>query len=103
MQILLGITRSAYCADGSSYSACPGYIRVLGFNDTGRALLSEIRNQELASLPVITNINKEKDLLSGSAVRSLELDVHAADIYNLIMGRSIAGHSDHRIRPVYPE
>ncbi len=94
MQVLLGITREKYSG------IMPGYIRVLGFNSTGRELLSEIRKNEKAALPVITNINKEKEQLGEDAVRQLELDLHAADIYNLITGRDMSAYSDHRINPV---
>lgn len=94
MQVLLGITRSDYAGIE------PGYIRVLGFNDTGRRLLAKIRDSESASLPVITNINKEADDLSEDAKRLLALDVHAADIYNLLTGREVSSESDHRHAPV---
>lgn len=102
MQVLLGIRRSEFpAADG------PGYIRVLGFNETGRSLLSGIKKEQSAeahnetadnggTLPVITNINKEKSLISGDAEKMLQLDVHAADIYNLITGGSVYDSSDHR-------
>ena len=102
MQVLLGISRARFsAADG------PGYIRVLGFNETGRKLLSGIKNGKSASvltdtektgvtMPVITNINKERELISGAAERMLQLDVHAADIYNLITGGSVYDSSDHR-------
>ena len=102
MQVLLGIRRSEFpAADG------PGYIRVLGFNETGRSLLSGIKREQSAAshsetadnggtLPVITNINKEKSLISGDAEKMLQLDVHAADIYNLITGGSVYDSSDHR-------
>ncbi len=91
MQVLLGISR-----DGS----LPGYIRVLGFTEKGRQLLAEIRNLETASLPVITNINKEAHVLNDSSRRMLEKDVHAADIYNLIRGSDIDACSDYRHMPV---
>ncbi len=102
MQVLLGITRAEFpAADG------PGYIRVLGFNDTGRSILSGIKKEQSAAaqnetadnaggLPVVTNINKEKSLISGDAEKMLRLDVHAADIYNLIAGEPVSDSSDHR-------
>ena len=102
MQVLLGISRAEFSA-----AEGPGYIRVLGFNDTGRMLLSGLRkdsrstdgheqeNQEPV-IPVITNINKEKALITGDAERQLRLDIHASDIYNLITGGSVYDSSDHR-------
>lgn len=95
MQIVLGIMRYNY---RDLYD--PQYVRVLGFNQKGRELLSEIRKSESSELPVITNINKERQLLSESAQKMLDLDVHAADIYNIATGRNVAESSDHRIVPI---
>ena len=104
MQVLLGITRSEYAAAPEM----PGYIRVLGFTEKGRSLLADLKKDRSDgtapepeetgrdAAPVITNINKERDLISGDALKMLELDLRAADMYNLIAGRSVYGDSDHR-------
>ena len=104
MQVLLGITRSEYDAAPEM----PGYIRVLGFTEKGRSLLADLKKDRSDgtapepeetgrdAAPVITNINKERDLISGDALKMLELDLRAADMYNLIAGRSVYGDSDHR-------
>ena len=97
MQLLLGITRSKYDICG------PEYIRVLGFNEKGRALLAEMRDNGSASLPVIINVNKSYGDLSDEAQKLLELDMHAADIYNLITGNDIGQGSDRRHAPVIIE
>ena len=94
MQLVLGITRSRYDM------GAPGYIRVLGFNDRGRELLAEIRDEESASLPVIINVNKSADSLNKESQELLKLDMHAADIYNLITKGEIGAYSDHRHTPV---
>lgn len=94
MQLVLGIYRSRY--DISS----PGYIRVLGFNDKGRALLAEMRDDGSAELPVIINVNKGADGISEKASGLLQLDMHAADIYNLMTKGEIGAYSDHRHSPV---
>lgn len=93
MQLILGITRSA-CA-----SEAPQYIRVLGFSDKGRRLLSELKSGEEQGLPVITNINKEAHSLTEEARHMLDLDVRAADLYNLVAGLG-REYSDHVRRPV---
>lgn len=93
-QLLLGITRSKYDICG------PEYIRVLGFNEKGRALLAEMRDGDTASLPVIINVNKSWEDLSRKAQKLLELDMHAADIYNLMTGKDIGQGSDRRHAPV---
>lgn len=95
MQLLLGITRSRY--DDISR---PGYIRVLGFNERGRELLAEMRDEGCAGLPVIINVNKSAGGLGEEASKLLALDMHAADIYNLMTGSGIGEGSDHVHAPV---
>lgn len=96
MQTLLGITRRRY-----PYAA-PAYLRVLGFNDTGRRILAGLRDRDAGApgyMPVITNINKESDKLSASGLNMLGLDVYAADVYNIATGRGAAKFSDYRMHP----
>jgi len=94
MQVVIGISRDKFTKDK------PLYIRVLGFTDKGRQLLSEIKRKADCPLPVITNINRESGLLDDEAAAMLRLDVHAADIYNLVTGRDTREFSDHRMGPV---
>ena len=94
MQLLLGISRRKYDI------GTPEYIRVLGFNETGRALLAEMRDEESASLPVIINVNKSSKSLNEKAVSLLQLDMHASDVYNLMTTGEIGSCSDHRHSPV---
>lgn len=94
MQLVLGISRSRYDIDR------PEYIRVLGFSDTGRKLLAEMRDEESASLPVIINVNKSAGSLNEKASALLKLDMHAADIYNLMTTGEIGACSDHIHPPV---
>ena len=94
MQLLLGSTRSRYSITE------PGYIRVLGFTEKGRELLAEMRDDGSASLPVIINVNKSRDGLSQEAKALLDLDMRAADVYNLMTGRDMVSESDHRRGPV---
>ncbi len=96
MQVLLGITRRKYPHKK------PPYIRVLAFNDTGRKILAGLREKEDqhgSLMPVITNINKESEKLGPAGHRLMELDVYAADVYNIVTGRDAAACSDHRMRP----
>ena len=97
MQILLGIDRRIYSRSG------PLYLRVLGFNKKGRELLSELKTRSEGCLPVITNINKEAEVLSKDAMEMLTLDIKASDVYSLIAGRKIDDYSDHRMKPVIIE
>ena len=94
MQLVLAISRSRYNIES------PEYIRVLGFNEKGRELLAEMRAEETASLPVIINVNKNTEELSRKAEKLLDLDIHSADIYNLLTKGETDTCSDHRHTPV---
>lgn len=94
MQLILGITRSGYDITE------PGYIRVLGFNEMGRELLSEIKEENCSCLPVVTNVNKSTAGLDERASKLLKLDIHASDIYNLQTDADMKEGSDHRHAPV---
>ena len=59
-----------------------------------------MKHDELNTVPVITNINKEKDKLEELASRSLELDIHASDIYNLLNGRDLISKSEYTAVPL---
>ena len=104
MQILLGIKRNDFASGAVTGPETgipdPGYIRVLGFTDAGRELLSEIKREKTASLPVLTNINKEAQDLSDTAKKMLDLDIHASDIYNLIRGNLLDASCDQIHKPV---
>ena len=94
MQLVLAISRRRY--DIGS----PGYIRVLGFNEKGKALLAEMRDEETAELPVIINVNRNTADLNSDARKLLNLDMHSADIYNLVTKGETDSCSDHRHLPV---
>ncbi len=70
---LLGITKEEYLIK-------PQYIRILGFNGTGRELLHEIKRR--SSLPVISTLSKLPPL-SEEGIKLLELESRCDDIYNL--------------------
>ena len=97
MQILLGIDRRIYS------QTSPSYLRVLGFNRKGREALSKLKSGDDLKLPIITNINKEAESLGGDALKLLDLDINASDIYSLVAGRNIEEYSDHLRKPVIIE
>lgn len=74
------------------------YIRVLAFNSQGSAYLKSIKKLEICSLPIITNINKE---LEGypQIEETIEKDILATDIYNLLTDRDLYNNSDFVKRP----
>ena len=94
IQMILGINRREYVSDK------PEYLRILGMNDTGRELVAELRNNDDCTLPIITNINKQSEYLDDAAKQQLKLDIHAADVYNLVTGRNQSERSDYRMKPI---
>lgn len=94
MQLVLAINRKRYNIES------PEYIRVLGFSEKGRGLLAEMRDEETATLPVIINVNKNAPELNWKAKRLLDLDIHSANIYNLLTKGETDTCNDHRHIPV---
>lgn len=74
------------------------YARVLGFSKAGASLLKRIKKDDRASIPVLTNINRE---LSAEAEerKLLKFDIAASDIYNLIAYGETYYHSDYIMKP----
>jgi len=74
------------------------FARVLAFSEEGAKLLKEIRKEKCASIPILTNINKEEEKLQG-ANTLLALDILASDLYHLLLGQDRYQWSDHRQKP----
>lgn len=74
------------------------YARILAVSPQGRNLLRYISDGDISSLPVINNINRE---FQGKKPlpRSLELDILAADLYNLAAGLDLYRNSDQVRQP----
>lgn len=85
---LLGITKK----DVAMAKRTMPYVRVLGFNEHGKELLSRI-NKINPKLPVITSVKKFKDANTNKVYnRMLDIDIFATDIYTLACKNdSIAG------------
>lgn len=59
------------------------YIRVLGMNEKGKALLSKL-NRENQKLEIITSVKKYMDTNKDKTTRQmLNIDIRATDIYTL--------------------
>ncbi len=102
-QLLIGLKREDVLELTGTY-----YARVLAFNEKGAQLLRHIRKTGCASIPVITNLNKDIYAVPGftaaadntpaaKITRALEYDVAANDIYGLISGRNLYSFAD-RVR-----
>lgn len=72
ISILLGIRKT-------DLPATPQYIRVLGLNDNGAKALKHITKD--CKLPIITKVSSAIEKLSGSALKELEIDIKASNIY----------------------
>lgn len=57
----------------------PQYVRVLGFSDKGRKLLSMLKNS--CTLPVITNVSDYRKYDNPYLNRMIEFDIRSTDIY----------------------
>lgn len=77
------------------------YIRVLGFNETGRTLLSEIKKK--AQLPIITKTASYNNLDNKLAVKLFEHEVGSTDTYVLGYHHSkqIIGSQEYTYSPIY--
>ena len=74
------------------------YIRVLAFNDKGRALLNEMR--KTATVPVISNISRA-DTENSLTSAEVKADVLAGKLFNLSLPCPLDGNPEYDIPPVY--
>jgi len=80
--LLTGLKKSTF--DSFNLNGGPAYIRVLGFNETGRKLLSEIR--DVSSLPIITKAADFKNSKLPGVSEMLQIESAATDQYVLGYG-----------------
>ncbi|QAT42812.1 nucleotidyltransferase [Aminipila luticellarii] len=93
--ILIGLTKSDFntIVETQQY-----YAHILGFNKKGAHLLKLLKQEEKATLPLITNINKQADALNHCQLL-LSYDLIASDFYNLLSNQNIYEHSDRLYKP----
>lgn len=77
--LLTGLKRESF--DYFNQNGGPAYIRVLGFNNTGRQLLSSVKDS--TSLPIITKAADFKNSSFPGAAAMLNLEAAASDQYVL--------------------
>ena len=75
------------------------HIRVLAFDEKGSKYLKQVKKSGECKLPIITNINRDKDAFPEIQA-TLAKDILAADIYNLACGRDLYAHSEYVKKPV---
>ncbi|MDD4565174.1 MAG: nucleotidyltransferase [Eubacteriales bacterium] len=74
------------------------YARILATNYKGTSLLKQIKKEDLNSIPILTNINREV-ANDADEWKLLKYDIRASDIYNLIAYKEIYDHSDYVTKP----
>lgn len=84
---------------GEHIRSAKNYIRVLGFDHLGSKFLKEVKKRDNCELPIITNINKEAHKYP-EIIDTLNVDIKATDIYNLINGLDKYKYSDFVKGPV---
>lgn len=94
LYILMGITgdEADEIIEGNAL-----YGRVLAMTDAGRKLIAS-----RPPLPFIVNCNRTEGL-SERAKKCLQIDIKAADIYNVLAGRDTRRCTDHRQKPYVKE
>lgn len=76
----------------------PIYGRILGFNKKGSEFIKKYKHKD-EGITLITNINKEKNL-DEEVAASLEIDIRANDLFNLMAGKDLYDDSDYVKQPV---
>ncbi|MBR0596536.1 nucleotidyltransferase [Sinanaerobacter chloroacetimidivorans] len=74
------------------------YGRILAFNQKGAALLKKIKKEELSTIPILTNINRELPKDAGEW-KLLQYDIAASDVYNLVTVGEVYKYSDYIMKP----
>lgn len=92
--VVLGISQDA--AD-TAHGTGPLYIRLLGANAKGRAIIRDVA--ETSSLPVITKPGKTQSSLSPDARSMLAFDILATDIQSLVFHRPLTAKRDYTMAP----
>lgn len=108
MQTVLGLYRTEFQESLEGFiKGQASYVRVLGFNEAGSECLRHIKDMRKENAgelgdnwPIITNINKERELLSEKACMILDFDIKAANLFNLVIGRDMYSDSDFVRRPI---
>jgi len=74
------------------------YLRVLGFNSTGQAILRKIKEQ--GDIPILTNMSRGERLLSPTQREMLHYDIRATDLHNLFYEKNYRYHHDYTQSPI---
>lgn len=81
LNILLNIKKSDI--DMLKHKNYPSYIRVLGFNDNGKKILSSIKKN--STIPIITNLSDGMNKLDDTCKRMINIDIFSSNIYRTMV------------------
>lgn len=81
-------------------AGCP-YIRILGFNRKGQALLKQIKHQGNRMLIARSGQLKRLSYQDSSSRNAWELEVRSGDLYALLQGSKSEGSPEHQLAPLY--
>lgn len=74
------------------------YLRVLGFNSQGQAILRQIKKK--GDIPIITNLSRGERLLSPSQREMLYYDIRSTDFQNQFYEKEYRYHKDYTQSPI---
>ena len=74
------------------------YLRVLGFNEKGKAILKAIKDRD--QLPILTNLKKSRFSLTPTQQKMLYYDCRATDYHNQFYENDYSYHRDYTQSPV---
>lgn len=75
------------------------YLRVLGFNEKGQAILKAIKDQ--GQLPILTSLKKSRFLLTPTQNKMLYYDCRATDFHNQFYETKYCYHRDYLQSPIH--
>ena len=86
-QIILGIDRSVL-------ERGKPYLKPLAFNEKGAGIIREVKNNELNTIPFIDSYGKTFEMGDSDLKLTLEKDILATDLYNIITGKDLYSEGD---------
>jgi predicted nucleotidyltransferase len=74
------------------------YLRILGFNQTGRKILKQIKYKK--HIIMINNLRKEINQLSDSQKKMINYDIRATNLHNLFFEKKYCYNRDFFMNPL---
>ncbi|WKY45797.1 nucleotidyltransferase family protein [Eubacteriaceae bacterium ES2] len=86
-------------ADLDTLNKTTPYLRILGFNQTGREILKKIKNKE--QIIMINNLRKEMSQLDDCQKKMIHYDIRATDLQNQFFEKNYCYHRDFFTNPLH--